>query len=452
MDILVYGTGRLYQQYKKWLRNVNILAFLDSDINKQGKILDGIKIISPQNGMLFAFDFIYVLSNYYDVMVDKLIKLGVDKEKIKSVRNLLELGIKPRYMEFGRQRGNTENNILFFSHELSLIGAPIVLFYAAEILRQSQFYITVASPSDGPLRLRYQEKGIRVIIDESLDFKTMEDIHWINDYFLIFVNSIDWTHLLVKRPKNLSVIWWLHEEKGCYTSLHIEDIKKIPTENLHIFSVSYKVKMCIDSYISQIKSELLLYCIPDEYEKSYIKYPTCFAVIGSVIPRKAQDTFLKAVKSLDTRYKNICQFWVIGDDSSFFASELKKMYDGNYHIEFKGECDRKKLMDLYRYIDVIICPSREDPMPVVVAEAAMMQKPSIVSEATGYANTFPDDFRGVIFKTDNVDELKKCMIRFINDKFLLKSTGKKMRCFFKQNFSKESFKEKLLIIMKDMIK
>lgn len=450
VNILVYGTGRFYQQYRKWLTKVHITAFLDTDINKQGAALDGAVIMSPEDGVKLEYDYVYILSTYYDSMLEKLLSLGVEQSRIKSFRNLLALGVKPVYKEYGSLSAQGNTHIVVFSHELSLIGAPIVLFYAVEILQQQGYDVTVASSCDGSLRRRYRELGIHVIVDERLDFETMNDINWLKHYTLAFVNSIDWTYLLSERPDDLPVIWWLHEENSCYTALVVGDMQRIDRKNLYVYAVSNKAKRCVESYMQDIRANLLLYGIPDEYISENKEHILRFAVVGSVIPRKGQDVFLRAIEKLQYVSEASCEYWIIGDDSSLYARELQGKYDGRFHISFQGECDRMRIMELYSGIDVVVCTSREDPMPVVVAEAAMQGKAAIVSTATGYADSFPQDFEKCIFPVDDVQALSTAMLRFINDAEILLQTRAKMRKFYVQNFSLEAFRKKLLSIIDEV--
>ena len=62
MKILIFGTGKYYQEYKVFFQRVTIVAFLDNDKNKQGKRLDNILIIEPQEGIKKEHDKIFILS------------------------------------------------------------------------------------------------------------------------------------------------------------------------------------------------------------------------------------------------------------------------------------------------------------------------------------------------------------------------------------------------------
>lgn len=61
MKILVYGAGMLGQNYPgEFGKEVEILAFVDDDINKQGRTIWGHKIISPEEIRDYNFDKIFI--------------------------------------------------------------------------------------------------------------------------------------------------------------------------------------------------------------------------------------------------------------------------------------------------------------------------------------------------------------------------------------------------------
>lgn len=74
-------------------------------------------------------------------------------------------------------------------------------------------------------------------------------------------------------------------------------------------------------------------------------------------------------------------------------------------MKIKGEIDNTQIMDIYRTVDVVMCASREDAMSVVVAEGCMMRKTSIVSSTVGIAEFLDHEKTGLVFESENVDEL-----------------------------------------------
>ena len=51
MKYLIFGTGEYYSRYKKWFAKEDIVALIDNAAVKQNTYLDGIQILSPQQGV-----------------------------------------------------------------------------------------------------------------------------------------------------------------------------------------------------------------------------------------------------------------------------------------------------------------------------------------------------------------------------------------------------------------
>ena len=85
MRILVFGTGDYYERYKKWLRNDDIVALLDNNKGKQGQIIDGNHVLSPEDAVRkLDFDAVFILSAHVSEMTKQLLRLGVCGERIST--------------------------------------------------------------------------------------------------------------------------------------------------------------------------------------------------------------------------------------------------------------------------------------------------------------------------------------------------------------------------------
>ena len=61
MEIIVFGTGKYYQNRRHYLKKDNIIAFLDNDVNKQGKEIEGVTICNPKEASRFSYDYIVLM-------------------------------------------------------------------------------------------------------------------------------------------------------------------------------------------------------------------------------------------------------------------------------------------------------------------------------------------------------------------------------------------------------
>ncbi len=202
--------------------------------------------------------------------------------------------------------------------------------------------------------------------------------------------------------------------------------------------------------MSLTRIEELCYGIHDfKCVKSNREEKIIFAIIGSLHPRKGQDILLDAFECLEIEYRRLCEVWIIGpakeNDYTRKIQEQAKKYS---NIKIMGVFDNERLQDIYDQISVLVCPSREDTMPIVCAEAMMHYRPCIVSENVGTAQYIKPAYNGLIVKTGDVKDLKDKMEWMINNKKEIEKMGEKARKIYEDRFSFEIFKRNLINITK----
>ena len=94
--------------------------------------------------------------------------------------------------------------------------------------------------------------------------------------------------------------------------------------------------------------------------------------------------------------------------------------------------------------DVLVCPSRQDPMPTVVSEAMMHAIPCIVSDATGTAAYIHKGEDGLVFKTEDVQDLMEKIIWCVGNQDKLKRMGQSERKLYERYFSMKAFEDSFM--------
>ena len=235
MKYILFGTGEYYRRFSHWFFDRNVMAVLDNDKKKQGSMIDGIPVVSPEKVLNYDFDVVVILSFYVAEMKKQLIEIGVDEYKIFHFFDLHEL--------FKREKSIVGNdisckkNILLLSHDLSLGGPALALYHAALTLKRSGYEVVLASMLDGDLRTRLESCHIPVIIDNRLQIATMNELKWSHGYDLIICNTINYHVFLSERDVSIPVIWWLHDSEFFYDGIREERLKDIDETNMKLVSV-----------------------------------------------------------------------------------------------------------------------------------------------------------------------------------------------------------------------
>ncbi len=176
-----------------------------------------------------------------------------------------------------------------------------------------------------------------------------------------------------------------------------------------------------------------------------------FVTIGYIEWRKGQDLLFDAIESLSSDAKEKSDFIIVGQKTSLMAQNLEKRIEGISSISMLGTISREEIHKILETVDVMICPSREDPMPTVCAEAMMHKVPCVVSDATGTASYIKDEYNGLIFKSEDVEDLKKKIIWCIDNQDMLHYMGDRAYSVYQQYFSMEAFEKSLLKYVEEMI-
>ena len=154
MRIIVFGTGKIYAKYREKLTEMNLVAFLDNDADKQGTYLDNRPIDLPENIVKYDYDYILIASVHYKEMRKQLEQQGVNSKQIIDAEHKGYLGQIRKLERYDLiENSDADKKILLITHDLSLTGAPMMLYYAAKILKEKGYGVTVYSKADGPLKL-----------------------------------------------------------------------------------------------------------------------------------------------------------------------------------------------------------------------------------------------------------------------------------------------------------
>ncbi len=457
MKIMIFGTGKFYQNRKNQIASDCVItAFIDNNQVLQGKQMDCVPIISPSSINQFTYDKIVLMSakKYADEMRNQLIELGVASENILSWEQLCSERLRGSFRFYC---GNSSiiqkrKKILILSTILDYNGGTLAAVYAARALQERGYNVILAA-AEGNQEFIHEtvEGGINVVLCPALPYLHEEEIFWIQQFDAVLVNVFQMIKCACDICNIKPVLWWIHEPSTIYEPIMNQFIECACQEEFskaNVYAVSGIPQKIFNHYFPGVIKETLGYGIPDENREGIIergsKNKTVFAIIGNVCPRKAQDIFVRSAKLLEGKDRADAEFWIIGfigEDE--YSNQIKELALNEPSIKIMGLLTRKELRKIYPEIDAVVCPSLEDPLPVVMTECMMYGKACVVSDATGTIDYIKDGENGFICKKGDISGLSEKMGWIIHNKEKLQEIGLNARQTYEAYFSLEKFGERL---------
>jgi glycosyltransferase involved in cell wall biosynthesis len=345
-----------------------------------------------------------------------------------------------------KARIETSADLLFVSHDLSLSGAPMMLFHAASWCKRHGMFVTVMAPKDGPLRAKYEAEGIPLIVDPLVEEEHESFSALARDFDCVVANTIRTAAAIrVLQGNNVPIVWWIHEPGSVGEHYLREEAKlraTMPLPDL-LLAPSERTASIYRPYTeSPVKS--LHNAIPDMDEKASARQPVGplrFLLLASIEPRKGQDIFVKALAQLPVDVRKAAEFEIAGRtlDPDFwpqFDSIAKKI--GKLMVN--GALSHADATAKLSEADVLVAPSRDEAMPTVtILEAMSLGKAIVTTRVGGAEETFTDGENALLVRSEAPDELAAAIQQLIENPTMVSALGLKARETYERNFTIERF-------------
>ncbi|MCI9141200.1 MAG: glycosyltransferase [Lachnospiraceae bacterium] len=465
MRIVVFGAGKFYQKRKEELLSdidVELVAIIDNNQYIQGTYMDHVPILGIEQLEALDYDIVILMSAKASEMKIQLSKLGVDPKRIWYWERFKSEKEKGRfYFHCGDLTHRSwKKKVLFISNDLGYSGGALAAVYAALALQERHYKVVLAAPGGNSVFIKeIKERGLNIMICPALPYLYEEELAFIEQFDAVIVNVFPMILCASEISKRKPVVWWIHEASDFYQTTRVqfaEYAREEQLENIDIYAVSRIAQANFNHYFPKRISQTLAYGIPDEclnIPQTNKGDKILFAIIGGVTPRKAQDIFLEAVKGIKEELRKKALFWIIGSlAQDSYCNKIRDMASDDSSIIFWGEMPRVEIEKAFFSIDVLVCPSWEDPLPIVATEAMMYGRPCIVSESIGTVDYIMEGRNGLIFPTGDSKALSAKMEWVIQNSEQLSQMGKNARQTYEKYFTMDGFGERLEAALQNSLK
>lgn len=420
MRVVIWGIGKYYRKYCHFINQSDVLFLTDGNEKFYGKEIDG-KIVMPPHCILeIELDYVVILvKNYVDIK-NRLIDMGITK--IMTIDHLSELYemqpiLKNRKASLYEWIERCENKkIMICIPGFGRSGVPIAGMNLAVLLKKMNYAVVMVGLEGGLLEETILQKKIDYIdnVELFLHDKMFKSCMIKMDYIIVcsiimndFVNTVC--------DNSMKILWWIHESDEKWYESRVINAN---ISSILYFGVGYRVLNKFAEMFPTKKMENLFYYLPDEknVKKVFSTRKRKFAVIGSIDKRKAQDIFLSAIKQLGAEDRKRGLFYIVGAGEKKLVDDLKTDCEHIPEVVFKEEMSQDEISAFYNEIDILVCPSRDDPMPIVVSEAMQRGIPCVVSNQVGQSQLLDKYNFGKVFESENIDALREILQYFLNCK------------------------------------
>lgn len=341
--------------------------------------------------------------------------------------------------------------VLLISHELSLTGAPRALLNMAVMLQEMGVTSVILSLRHGPMEKEISNLNIPYFVESYLhsNYVLRHPIlfQFMQAFDVVMFNTLDVAWLIEPLSAISSrKIAWLHEGSTSYSILtNSFDFSVLFPLFDHIYAVGeYSKSFALPYMADKSKLDILLYGIPDVQsagvDESVDSTKINFLLPGTISERKGQLILLQALNLLSPQVREQIAVYLAGApiEEPVDRAIRKCKYPC---VKYVGELEHDSLLALFANMDMVLCPSLDDPMPIVCTEAMALGKGVIVSENTGTASFIENGVNGYKVPAGDPEALAKVIEAAVLNRENLPALGKEARKIYEENFTMEIFKQ-----------
>ncbi|HEY8835434.1 MAG TPA: glycosyltransferase, partial [Chthoniobacterales bacterium] len=153
-----------------------------------------------------------------------------------------------------------------------------------------------------------------------------------------------------------------------------------------------------------------------------------------------QDVLAEAIGKLDRSTRERCSFKMAGRvlDAAFYA-KLQNALGGLEQVQLIEALDHASALTLLNETDVVVLPSRDETMPIVILEAMGLGKAVVSTDVGGVREWLRDGMNGLLVERENSDALARALASCANNREFvreLKAAGSRT---FDRHFTLDRF-------------
>jgi glycosyltransferase involved in cell wall biosynthesis len=175
--------------------------------------------------------------------------------------------------------------------------------------------------------------------------------------------------------------------------------------------------------ISFIPQALPLDNLSDSIENKPVHSPVRLLFLGRINKFKGLHLILEALKEIDTALVSLSIYG--NSDDEVFEQEQRIKTENQSNVFWGGKLEQKDVIPIMRKHDILcLCSTFSEMSPLVIQEAFAAGLPVIASNVYGNAEQITHAENGLLFKFNDVEDLRRQILKCINHPDLLNEMAK----------------------------
>jgi glycosyltransferase involved in cell wall biosynthesis len=151
-----------------------------------------------------------------------------------------------------------------------------------------------------------------------------------------------------------------------------------------------------------------------------------FCYFGNIVPIKGLHVLIDAFKTLPRGRASLTIYGSRTPWTENYYDRLKQEASG-FPVDFRGPFKREGLAEALSDQDIFILPSIwPETFSIVIREANSLGLPVIASRIGAIPEAVDEGVNGLLFEPGNVEDLRRCMLQFIESPRLVQEMALKM--------------------------
>ncbi len=161
-------------------------------------------------------------------------------------------------------------------------------------------------------------------------------------------------------------------------------------------------------------------------DKVSFQKPLKLVFLGRINKSKGLHLLIDALKDINPALVNL-SIYGSSDDSSY-ESSLQEVTDSNKNISWIGKLNQKDVIQTLQQHDILcLCSTLSEMSALVIQEAFAAGIPVLASNVYGNAEQIKHNHNGLLFKFNNVEDLRIQILRCINEPDLISNLAKNIK-------------------------